>query len=228
LGHSTGTFEEHIQQLEEKFDETIRNGQTIVLKDMAFIVQKNFDTIQRWSHKYNMKFLYLLRHPKAQYASLEKAIALEKMLQRIPDSYWNSWLQRQWYKPIWDMYQEFNGHIVIAEDLQRDPHHTLKQAFEYADIKFNERYLEFEKLIDKGIPEDWKVGQLWYTDCLNSTSIRTGVTDLTAINFTSEDAVKKVAESETYYLKFLSVVAAINTASTTISITLQELDCMNE
>ena len=208
LGHSTGTFEEHICQLEKNFDEAISMGKTIVLKDMAFIAQKYFDIIRRWNQKYNMKFMYLVRHPKAQYTSLEKAIALEKTLKRIPDSYWDSWLQRQWYKPIWDVYLEFNGHIVIAEDLQRDPHHTLRQAFAYADIKFSDEYLQFEKLADKGIPEDWKFGQLWYTDCLNSTSIRSGVTDLSAIKLTSELAVRQVTESDTYYMNFLSIVAA--------------------
>jgi len=204
-----GSGEECIRQLEEKFDEAISMGKTIVLKDMATIVQvEYFDIIRRWNQKYNMKFMYLVRHPKAQYTSLEKAIALEKTLKRIPDSYWDSWLQRQWYKPIWDVYLEFNGHIVIAEDLQRDPHHTLRQAFAYADIKFSDEYLQFEKLADKGIPEDWKFGQLWYTDCLNSTSIRSGVTDLSAIKLTSELAVRQVTESDTYYMNFLSIVAA--------------------
>jgi hypothetical protein len=205
-------------QLENKFDEAISMNKTIVLKDFAYMAQIHFDIIRKWNHKYNMKFMYLVRHPKAQFVSHEKAIALEKKLKRSPDSYWDSWFKRQWYKPIWDMYQEFNGHIVIAEDLQRDPHHTLRQAFEYADIEFDERYLQFEKLIDKGIPEDWKVGQLWYTDCLNSTSIRSGVTDLSAITITSEVAAKQVAESEDYYLKFLSVVEARAAANTATSV----------
>jgi len=207
LDNSTGTVEENLQKLEDRFDETIRLGKTIVLKDMAFIVNEYFETIRRWNRKYNMKFMYLVRHPKAQYASFDKAITYEKKLLRLPEDYLDSLLHSQAYKPIWDAYLEFNGHVVVAENLQRDPQRVLKQAFEYADIEFNEKYLQFEKLTDKGLPADWQFWQHWYTDCLNSTSIRSSVPNPSAIQLSSEDAAKQVAESEDYYLKFLSAAA---------------------
>ena len=72
LDNSTGTVEENLQKLEDRFDETIRMGKTIVLKDMAFIVNEYFETIRRWNCKYNMKFMYLVHHPKAQFVSHEK------------------------------------------------------------------------------------------------------------------------------------------------------------
>jgi len=211
-----GTGEECIRQLENSFDEAISMGKTVVLKDMAIIVQvEYFETIRRWNRKYNMKFMYLIRHPKAQFVSHDKAVASEKKLQRFPEEALDSARHNQVYKPIWDAYLEFNGHIVIAENLQRDPQHVLKQAFEYADIEFNDKYLQFEKLIDKGIPADWHLFQHWYTDCLNSTSIRIGVTDLSAIKLESERDINLVVESEVYYLKFLSAAAANNNVSST-------------
>jgi len=216
-GNLSGTIEEKLQHLEDSFDETIRMGKTVVLKDIAFIVNEYFETFRRWNRKYNMKFMYLVRHPTAQYASFVKAITYEKKLQRLPDSLWDSQLRSQKYKPVWDAYQEFNGHIVVAEDLQRDPQRVLKQAFEYADIEFNNRYLQFEKLIDKGVPEDWKIWQHWYTECLNSTSIRSNIPDPSTIKLESEDAIKQVAESQEYYLKFLSAAAAANNSSIAVA-----------
>ena len=126
-------------------------------------------------------------------------------------------LRSQTYKPVWDAYQEFNGHVVVAEDLQKNPHHTLRQAFQYADIEFNDKYLQFEKLTDKGVPEDWKSWPHWYTDCLNSTSIRSSVPDPSTIKLESEDAIKQVAESQEYYLKFLSAAAAANNSSIAVA-----------
>lgn len=202
---TNGTGTEYLEQLEKKFDDAINSDKTVVLKDMAVIVQvEYFHIIRQWKQKYNMKFMYLLRHPKPQYVSHEKAIAFEKTRKVFPDEALDSAIKQQVYKPIWDAYSEFNGHIVIAEDIQRNPHHVFKEAFQYADLEFNDRYLQYEKLTEKGLPEDWMFWQHWYTDCITSTGIRTGVTDLSSIVITDESAIKQIAESEEYYFKFVS------------------------
>lgn len=199
-----GSDETSLPAIEMELDDHIKQGKTVVVKDHAFIIEKSFSAaIRSWISKYNMRILYLVRHPKARHASFEKAFICERATRNVmSEESCDELLYTQVYKPLWDMYEEFGGEVVIAEYLQADPEKVMRRAFAYAGLDFQSQYLQYKKLADTGIPPDWQYFQHWYTECFNSTAIRRGVTDLSSIVIESERGKSLVAESEQYYTKF--------------------------
>jgi len=48
-----------------------------------------------------------------------------------------------------------------------------------------------------------KYFQNWYVDCISSTTLRPGVTDISKIVIDDEEANERIKISEEYYMKFI-------------------------
>jgi len=194
------------RELETQLEDALSSGRTVIFKDMAWSIQIFcVDLLRRWKTKFNIKFIYLIRHPLAQFASLERAVAMERLLQRFSDETLDDLASMKCYEPIWNMYSLFGGKIIIAEDLQSDPAAVIRDAYGYAGLEFQERYLKYESLSTKGIPDDWVFWQHWYVDCFNATSIRKGVTDIASIQINNPEDKAGIEESLVFYNLFLAI-----------------------
>ena len=193
------SIEELILPLETEIEKSIANNKTIIFKDMVHWVDY-FNIYQRWQMKYNTKFLYLIRHPKAQYISYQKALAKEVNLGRFDEKGLYDLLHVEFYEQLWDTYLGNKGKIILAEDLQENPAEVLKEAFIYCGLDFKEEYLHYKALEVDEIPKGWNYWLHWYTDCINSTNLRKGVTDISNIEVKEEHKCR-VENSMKYYQK---------------------------
>lgn len=193
------------EDLEAKLEESYRKNRTIIFKDLSYSADVFFvDVIKRWKKMFNIKFLFLVRHPKAQYASYQKCLAIERELKRFPYEDLEAMAQFDYYQSLWNLYSTFGGKVVISEDLQADPASVMKEAFEYAGLSFDESFLTYPTLAERGIPDALTFWRPWYTDCINSTCIKKGVTDISAVIIDPKD-VDRVTSSEGYYKLFVEV-----------------------
>jgi len=101
------------------------------------------------------------------------------------------------------LFSKFKGKVVIVEDLQENPTKVFKESFEYCGIPFKEEVLTYEPMIKVGVPDEMKYFQNWYVDCISSTTLRPGVTDISKIVIDDEEANERIKISEEYYMKFI-------------------------
>ena len=159
--------------------------------------------IKDWQTKYDINFLYLIRHPLPVYDSLNKRVIEERELARFPTWFVEWFLSTDQYTFLLDAYNLFPGKVIIAEDLQENPSKLFKETFEYFGLSFKEEVLTFEPLEKVGLPKEWEMFKNWYVECFQSSNFKSGITDREKIVIEDESAKEKIRKQEVIYGKFV-------------------------
>ena len=194
---------EHINEFIIKIEKTLQEGKFVVLKEPGFLFVEEFkEAFAKIVEKFNPKLLYLIRHPKACYASYCKLLESERKNNEIVSDRVNH-LLRERFEDTWTLYQKYKGLVVITEDLQREPIKTFTQVFNYVGLIFEESYLKFEPLKNIGVPKTLSAFPPWYEDCLNSTEFKPRVTNIENIVIEDAEISERIEFSTIFYKKFV-------------------------
>lgn len=199
------TFDDLFKPFEEEVDNAIKNGKTVIIKEMAHSIPLFLDQIKNLLAKYkNSKVIHLVRHPICMYSSYEVCVNHEKELKRGSTELIEYYSTYEYYGPMWKLYNDFQGKVVIAEDLQEQPDKIFQEAFEYAGLSFTKDVLTYDPLIKLGIPEKLQFWKDWYAECFKSSNLKAGKTDLNACKIMNEKLLKQINEvSIGIYEKFV-------------------------
>ena len=205
MKNNPSTYEELTKDLENQIEKDLSNGKTVIFKSGSFFVKSFYvEIIKKWQSKFNMKFLYLLRHPKSMYISYKKIIDEEFKSERGKDmfEFLKTMSEVEYYSHLWDLYNIFKGKVILTEDLQENPTKVFKESFEYCGLDFKEEVMTYEPLVKIGIPKEMEFFKNWYYECINSTTFKPGVTDIKSIVIEDEKAIERIKISEEFYEKF--------------------------
>lgn len=191
-----------LKEIESSIEDT--NYDHFIIKDMSRQVMKYYETeIFDFIKKHNVKVIYLVRHPSACLNSMLKMLEKEKELDGVYDeNFVHNKSFDNHYKYLFECYKKISGKIIISEDLQENPTHVFKNMCEYLEVEFKNEYMEFKPLSEIGIPKDLNLYPLFYEDCYNSTTFRSGVTDISKIKFEDEkinEFIRKDIEIYQYF-----------------------------
>jgi len=138
----------------------------IVIKDMGTHFYQSclindrqvIEKMKSWKH------IFLIRNPDFCIRSLYDMSFSEK-------TGWNYFDKNEvGYKDLYQLYNIFGGYILKSEDLINDSENFIKKLSQILNIKYNEKFLQWEKL-EKNIPKDWEIWKEWHIDALKSTQI---------------------------------------------------------
>lgn len=186
--------------IENTIEAATKSGKDVLIKDFGCDMNFHCDFFDKLVKNYEVKFLYLIRHPKPCLNSFIKGLENDKDIQelKLEDKTFD------YYKACWEFYLKFKGEIFFTENLLEFPETTMKQILEYLGWEFSNKYLEFEKLVDKGIPDDLKlIPLIWYDSALHSTKIIPKKTDL-EFEIKDELLLKIIDQAMPTYEKFIN------------------------
>ena len=197
-------IEMSIRNLENRIEEALKQNKIVILKDIANVLITFFmDLLIKWKDKFDTKFMYLLRHPKPRYISYQKIMDQES---RLTQDYKIKAKKFNFYTSVWDLYQTFNGRIIIAEELQENPSNFFKKTFEYCGLPFSKEILNYEPLMTIGIPEEMNLsfGKTWYEKSLSGTSFEPQKVNIDKIIIEDGEVRERLKKEEKIYNRFLN------------------------
>lgn len=138
----------------------------VFIKDMAYYIydkindMKEIDILLKKS-----KHAYLIRSPD------ESITSLYNMSTKNINTEWNSFDKKECgYKELYELYKKYPGPIFQTKNIC-DTNKFIKDLCNFLDIKYDDGFLSWEPLINKGIPNDWKLWLPWHESVINSTHI---------------------------------------------------------
>lgn len=177
----------------------IKENKDLVIKDHCIFMLNHKEYLDNLNKKYNVKFIYLVRHPKLCLFSFFKNLDSD---QKFPKEEVLLKKNMDLYDIFWTFYNEYTGKVVISESFFEDPEKGMRDLLNYVNWEFNNGYLEFKTLYEQGIPEDIKLIPMdWYDVAFSSTKIEKKSSNL---DFDINDSLllKKIEESMPFYVKF--------------------------
>ena len=200
--HRKVSLEDLTRDHEKLIEKALNENKTVIVKETTDVAPNFLEIIKKWNNKFNMKYVYLTRHPKPVHVSMQKMIDEENKIKRFPDDVMENLANMDLYTPLWDLYKIFGGKVIIAEDLQENPPKIFEEVFDYCNLKFKEEVLTYEPLSKIGIPEEMVYFEKWYSDCINATSMWPGMTDIKSIVIEDIKDVERIKIEEEIYNKF--------------------------
>lgn len=193
--------EEILKKVEKMLKDECENYEMIFLKEINHAIY--FDLLPILSSKYDMKIMYLVRHPKPQFISLLKAINREiesNGTENITEDLKNYWLTMNEYEILWDLYKVFPGKIVITEQMQENPQKTFKEIYDFFNLEWSDSYLTFPKVdVESELSNDSKKWVSFYSEAINSTEFKTSKIDVNSIILDNIDYTSNEKERILYY-----------------------------
>lgn len=189
---------------EVELSNELKVGKNILLKDIGSFIHDFFiPNFRNVIKDHNPDLIYLVRHPKAMHISFQKMMDKEKELGLIPLEFIHNKEREEMYEKIWNLYLQFNGHIIITEELQENPNGIFKEIFDIFDWKYEDSYLKFKPLKEEGLPDYFNYTNLhWYEKCISSREFTQEKVDLDNITFKEDWVNKKIEKSMIFYNLF--------------------------
>ena len=155
-----------VLKLEREIESILNQKKTVIFKDMAWAIKCFFmDVIESWESKFNIKYMYLLRHPKPSWTSYKKLVDEEVETGRFTPEMGKFYESKDYIIKLWELYIVRKGKVIITEDLQEDPPKVFKEAFEFCGLIFRKEVLEYKPLIITGISKEEEAWINWYGEC---------------------------------------------------------------
>jgi len=197
-------FSELIQSVENEIEQAIKNNKIVIFKDTAdFTINYFVDILTKWKSKFNIKFIYLLRHPKAAYISYKNKMEHELSLKRLPEEFIKERLDFDYFTPMLSIFHIFGGKVIISEELQEHPKKVFREVFDFCGLDYNENLLTFKPLVEEGIPKRWEFFSFLYDDCYSSTTLRSSISDVSQVVIEDNELIEKINIREEIYNKFV-------------------------
>jgi len=169
-----------INELEEKIENIFissSNTKWVLLKDNYFDIQRKESKqfIKKLVDKYDVKFLFLFRHPKLILSSWNRIANQQYINWNGGFTYKEMIKIRYSFADFKAQFEELGGLLIDTEELTAAPETYLKAICNYLNIEFHTKYLTFPKMeTSKKLPYSVSIHpnkELFFGEMLKSTSI---------------------------------------------------------
>ena len=204
INNEEDNLDKRFAELEKIILFAIENNKILIIKELPHAVadEISLNYLSLLNSKYKIKNIFLARHPKATYNSLNKVLNYTDLSVELKK---DVILQRT-YESLMNLYNLVNGLVVITEDLQADPEKKLREICNFLDSEYNDSLVKFKPFNLDSIPEIWrKMGLEWFEQVINSSEFKASVTNIDSIIINDEFLQERIDNALPYYNSFIDI-----------------------